>query len=126
MMIFSTASSCGVATPPGATSMPEPFGSTSVLMCMSESKVGSQTTLPRPPDMRCIHSTAAGLMPPTALFSTMPPKISMPGTIFMTSTARSAVMVTWFFSTRPRMPLRLARMATSMSSMLRPNTSGSE
>ncbi len=106
--------------------MPEPFGSTSVLMCLSESKVGSHTTLPRPPDILCIHSTAAGLMPPTALLSTMPPKISMPGTAFMTSIARSAVMVTWFFNTNARMPLRFASTATSMSSMLRPKTSGSE
>ena len=56
----------------------------------------------------------------------MPPNTSMPGTTFMTSTARSAVMVTWFFNTSARMPLRLASTATSMSSMLRPNTSGSE
>ncbi len=65
-------------------------------------------------------------MPPTALFSTMPPNTSMPGTTFITSAARLAVSATWFFSTMPRMPRALASWATSMSSMLRPNTSGWE
>ena len=76
--------------------------------------------------MRCIHSTASGLMPPTALLSTMPPNTSMPGTTFITSAARLAVSLMWFLSTMPRMPFALARVATSMSSMLRPNTSGWE
>src|SRR5262245_3109345 len=76
--------------------------------------------------MRCIHSTAFGLTPPTALLSTMPPNTSMPGTTFITSAARLAVSLIWFFSTMPRMPRDFARLATSMSSMLRPNTSGCE
>src|SRR5687768_12859775 len=56
----------------------------------------------------------------------MPPNTSMPGTTFITSAARLAVSLTWFLITMPRMPLALARLATSMSSMLRPNTSGCE
>src|SRR5688572_13145566 len=63
-------------------------------------------------------------MPPTALFSTMPPNTSMPGTAFMVSAARLAVSLMWFLITMPRMPRALARLARSMSSMLRPNTSG--
>ena len=47
-------------------------------------------------------------MPPTALFSTMPPNTSMPGTTFITSAARLAVSEMWFFSTMPRMPRALA------------------
>ncbi len=62
----------------------------------------------------------------TALFSTMPPNTSIPGTTFITSAARLAVSLMWFLSTRPRMPRALASWATSMSSMLRPNTSGCE
>ena len=65
-------------------------------------------------------------MPPTALLSTMPPKTSMPGTTFITSAARLAVSLTWFLSRMPRMPFDFASCATSMSSMLRPNTSGCE
>src|SRR5258708_4921013 len=76
--------------------------------------------------MRCIHSTAFGLMPPTALFSTTPPNTSIPGTTFITSAARLAVSLMWFLSRMPRMPRDLASCATSMSSMLRPNTSGCE
>ena len=65
-------------------------------------------------------------MPPTALLSTMPPNTSMPGTTFITSAARLAVSLMWFLSTMPRMPRALASCATSMSSMLRPKTSGCE
>src|SRR5262245_26638652 len=125
-MILRIASISGVTFPPGATTMPCASGLTSTLTCRSASKVGSHTILPRPPYMRCIHSTALGLMPPTALLSTIPPQTSIPGTTFMTSAARSAVVVTWFFSTMPRMPLDLASCAMSMSSMLRPKTSGCE
>ena len=125
-MIFRISSICGVTLPPGATSMPLASFETSVFTCLSDSKVGSQTTLPRLPYMRCIHSTADGLMPPTALFSTIPPQTSMPGTTFITSAARSAVVETWFFRTMPRMPRALASCAMSMSSMLRPKTSGCE
>ena len=84
-------------TPPGATRMPLPSLFTSVLMCLSDSKVGNHTTLPRPPYIRCIHSTASGLMPPTALFSTMPPHTSMPGTAFMVRSFSSYLWtdVTW-------------------------------
>ncbi len=56
----------------------------------------------------------------------MPPNTSRPGTTFMTRAARLAVSATWFLSRRPRMPRALARRATSISSMLRPNTSGCE
>src|SRR5258706_1737465 len=65
-------------------------------------------------------------MPPTALFSTMPPHTSMPGTACMVSAARLAVSLMWFLMTKPRMPRALASVARSMSSMLRPNTSGCE
>ena len=65
-------------------------------------------------------------MPPTALFSTMPPNTSIPGTAFIVSAARLAVSLMWFLSTMPRMPRALASVARSMSSMLRPNTSGCE
>ena len=74
--------------------------------------------------MRCIHSTAGGLTPPTELLSTMPPQISMPGTASIAVAARSAVVTTWFFSTRPRMPLRRATVASSTSVSARPKTSG--
>src|SRR5436189_133567 len=56
----------------------------------------------------------------------MPPNTSMPGTTSRTIAARSAVLVTWFFSTIPRSPMRLASVAASMSVTLRPNTSGAE
>src|SRR6185503_10424671 len=65
-------------------------------------------------------------MPPTALLSTTPPNTSTPGTTFMTRAARLAVSATWFFRTTPRMPRAFASWATSMSSRLRPNTSGCE
>ena len=63
-------------------------------------------------------------MPPTALFSTMPPQTSMPGTAFIASAARLAVSLMWFLMTMPRMPRALASVARSTSSMLRPKTSG--
>src|SRR6185503_16054832 len=125
-MIFRIASISGVTWPLGATMRPLSVGLPKVLTCLSDSKVGSQTTLPRLPYTRCIHSTASGLMPPTARFSTTPPNTSMPGTTFITSAARLAVSLMWFFSRMPRIPLAFASCATSMSSMLRPNTSGCE
>jgi hypothetical protein len=65
-------------------------------------------------------------MPPTALLSTTPPKTSIPGTTFITSAARLAVSLVWFLRTMPRMPRDFASVATSISSILRPNTSGCE
>src|SRR5258706_936824 len=65
-------------------------------------------------------------MPPTALLSTIPPNTSMPGTTFMTSAARLAVSLMWFLRRMPRMPFAFASCATSMSSRLRPKTSGCE
>src|SRR6266513_3234076 len=123
-MIFSTSSVSGNTLPPAATLSPSP-GSLRILCWLSASKVGSHTTLPRPPDMRWNHSTALGFTPPTARLSAIPPQISMPGTARLTSAARSAVGATWFFSTMPRMPLRAAMRATSKSSRLRLNASGS-
>jgi hypothetical protein len=56
----------------------------------------------------------------------LPPKTSSPGTASMTRAARSAVLVTWFLSTNPRMPRLRADLATSISVRLRPKTSGAE
>src|SRR5256885_1925636 len=122
--IFSTSSVSGNTLPPAATLSPS-RGSLRILCWLPAPKVGSHTTLPRPPDMRWNHSTALGFTPPTARLSAIPPQISMPGTARLTSAARSAVGATWFFSTMPRMPLRAAMRATSKSSRLRLNASGS-
>ena len=48
-MILRIASISGVTCPPGATTRPRASGLASVLTCLSDSKVGSHTTLPRPP-----------------------------------------------------------------------------
>jgi len=112
------------ALPFAATFRPSP-GSLRILCWLSASKVGSHTTLPRPPDMRWNHSTASGFTPPTARFSAIPPHTSIPGTVRITRAARAAVGATWFLSTMPRMPLRAAMRASSRSSRLRLNASGS-
>ena len=57
----------------------------------SESKVGNQITLPKPPLTFVIHSTAAGFTPPTVRSSEIPPKTSMPGTTWRTMKASEAV-----------------------------------
>ena len=56
----------------------------------------------------------------------VPPKTSRPGTTFITRAARLTVSETSFFNTIPRMPRAFASCATSISSMLRPKTSGWE
>ena len=48
-MIFRIASICGVTWPFGATVRPTASGLEKVLTCLSDSKVGSHTTLPRLP-----------------------------------------------------------------------------
>ncbi len=51
----------------------------------SLSNVGIQTTRPQPPVIKTIRSIAAGLIPPTDLFRSIPPNISIPGTSFRTT-----------------------------------------
>jgi len=74
--------------------------------------------------MRHIHSTAWGLIPPTAPLSTTPPKIFTPGTCLRASHARSAVMVTWLLKTTASIWREAASVASSSSSTARPKTSG--
>jgi hypothetical protein len=76
-MTLSTSSASGSSCPlrETATALGE-FGTRA-----DASTVGMYTTRPRPPRDNAIASTATGLMPPTALFRTMPPKTSTPGTI---------------------------------------------
>ena len=101
-------------------------GSPARVIQNSASKVGSHTTLPRPPENATICRTTSALRPPTEWLRATPPKISMPGTSCIASHARSAVIVKWFLRTIPRMPARFAIRAISRSPTERGLESGPE
>jgi hypothetical protein len=121
---FSTARAAGRTSPRSSSTRIPAAAVPARLTWLSASNVGNQTTRPKPPCMRHIHSTAWGLSPPTAWFSVMPPNTLMPGTCLRTRKARSAVWVTWFLKTTASIWRVAARVASSSSSRARPKMSG--